>query len=743
MGRTVADTTLPKGSDIAQNPVSLTAFAHPPSVLPSQQATVNTAAWILSPSEGMGNAVSSDVNKTSAAKVPGHSADNPIGASPVSRASFPNNVINAVALELTFSLLLDLTGSPDNPGDWSDSLLDTMGQTECPSPDPSTPATMDVDDERSVQMENDRAAAELLQVEFDYGDQDLMATESVDAFCAQPDEITEYWRRLQSTRCTNCLSPIQIDAADLIKRTKESLSKTCKSRAPPSRGGLQLTNPDLFHPCFFCTSCRGWSCIGGDSYHSSDWMPTLKHVVSAKTFKSTWCCDQARLFLIFCLLCGIDPPASQGASTSGKAKKPHQRPRPSSAPPERNVAKAKKSQLSKGTGYGDEVASWTVWQGTRGNPQPSGSNKSDDLELYFQALSLLLPSATKGTSLFDCSAQPLISEMVWRSPMLQHASEFLRQAAIEEIHDRCGPITAVLDFLETMGGHSNTSTILFRSRHLFPPSEQLIAVALGQHKDENSAAAAEHETTQSLAAIVEHLAVPCRRFVEKAKKLGNAGAGDEALLLAVVQRICDLADCLASLRGQLAIEEDQEPCQRSISSTRQTSQPATNVTTRAMMASAAKEAEAVARQGLASKASEWHRANCVKEMPDELVLKHFHFKKEALSAERTRPSPLRMRKLLAQVSSLSNDLPDGIYVRHGESRFDVLKVLIAGPAGTPYEHGLFEFDMFCPASFPHKPPQMFFRTTGGGRIAFNPNLYPTGKGQCFPASGLPASHACD
>jgi ubiquitin-protein ligase len=48
-------------------------------------------------------------------------------------------------------------------------------------------------------------------------------------------------------------------------------------------------------------------------------------------------------------------------------------------------------------------------------------------------------------------------------------------------------------------------------------------------------------------------------------------------------------------------------------------------------------------------------------------------------------------------------------------------------AGTPYENGLFEFDVFCDGEFPNKPPLVQFKTTGGGRVGFNPNLYPDGK----------------
>jgi baculoviral IAP repeat-containing protein 6 len=51
------------------------------------------------------------------------------------------------------------------------------------------------------------------------------------------------------------------------------------------------------------------------------------------------------------------------------------------------------------------------------------------------------------------------------------------------------------------------------------------------------------------------------------------------------------------------------------------------------------------------------------------------------------------------------------------------KVMIAGPDGTPYSDGLFEFDCFMPLTYPATPPLMHLRTTGGGTVRFNPNLY--------------------
>jgi ubiquitin-protein ligase len=53
--------------------------------------------------------------------------------------------------------------------------------------------------------------------------------------------------------------------------------------------------------------------------------------------------------------------------------------------------------------------------------------------------------------------------------------------------------------------------------------------------------------------------------------------------------------------------------------------------------------------------------------------------------------------------------------------------MIAGPDDTPYAGGLFEFDCFMPIEYPNKPPLMHLRTTGGGTVRFNPNLYNDGK----------------
>jgi len=87
----------------------------------------------------------------------------------------------------------------------------------------------------------------------------------------------------------------------------------------------------------------------------------------------------------------------------------------------------------------------------------------------------------------------------------------------------------------------------------------------------------------------------------------------------------------------------------------------------------------------------------------------------------------KLQRLKKEISILSNSLPDGIFVKVDEDRYDVMLVMIIGPEGTPYENGCFLFDLVLPENFPQGCPKMKFLTTGGGQFYFNPNLYRDGK----------------
>ncbi|XP_052265648.1 (E3-independent) E2 ubiquitin-conjugating enzyme-like isoform X2 [Dreissena polymorpha] len=76
-------------------------------------------------------------------------------------------------------------------------------------------------------------------------------------------------------------------------------------------------------------------------------------------------------------------------------------------------------------------------------------------------------------------------------------------------------------------------------------------------------------------------------------------------------------------------------------------------------------------------------------------------------------------------SLLERGLPEGITVKVFEERMDLLSVLVEGPAGTPYEDGLFAFDLYLPPDYPSSPPKLHYYSFCSERL--NPNLYEDGK----------------
>jgi len=55
---------------------------------------------------------------------------------------------------------------------------------------------------------------------------------------------------------------------------------------------------------------------------------------------------------------------------------------------------------------------------------------------------------------------------------------------------------------------------------------------------------------------------------------------------------------------------------------------------------------------------------------------------------------------------------DGIYVRVYEDRMDLLRAVIVGAYGTPYQDGLFFFDFQLPPEYPDIPPVSVVITAG-------------------------------
>ncbi|KAL6626655.1 hypothetical protein ACP70R_030381 [Stipagrostis hirtigluma subsp. patula] len=83
-----------------------------------------------------------------------------------------------------------------------------------------------------------------------------------------------------------------------------------------------------------------------------------------------------------------------------------------------------------------------------------------------------------------------------------------------------------------------------------------------------------------------------------------------------------------------------------------------------------------------------------------------------------------IKKVQQEWSILEKNLPDYIYVRVFEDRMDLMRAVIIGASGTPYQDGLFFFDFHLPPEYPQVPPSAYYHS-GGLRV--NPNLYVDGK----------------
>ncbi|XP_058764510.1 probable ubiquitin-conjugating enzyme E2 23 [Vicia villosa] len=114
---------------------------------------------------------------------------------------------------------------------------------------------------------------------------------------------------------------------------------------------------------------------------------------------------------------------------------------------------------------------------------------------------------------------------------------------------------------------------------------------------------------------------------------------------------------------------------------------------------------------------------------DACSLKHFDMVTDPLDhyyigANGQRNNRKWYKKVQQDWGILQNNLPEEIFVRVYEDRMDLLRAVIVGPFGTPYQDGLFFFDFHLPPEYPDVPPSAYYHS-GGWRI--NPNLYEEGK----------------
>ncbi|KAA8517861.1 hypothetical protein F0562_015350 [Nyssa sinensis] len=84
--------------------------------------------------------------------------------------------------------------------------------------------------------------------------------------------------------------------------------------------------------------------------------------------------------------------------------------------------------------------------------------------------------------------------------------------------------------------------------------------------------------------------------------------------------------------------------------------------------------------------------------------------------------PNVVKQLAKELKNLDETPPEGIKVGVDDDDFSTIYADIEGPAGTPYENGVFRMKLILSRDFPQSPPQGYFMTK-----IFHPNIATNGE----------------
>ena len=415
-----------------------------------------------------------------------------------------------------------------------------------------------------------------------------------------------------------------------------------------------------------------------------------------------WCCDRGRFFLIWALLCGLDvviaeknvrKPVTPINSAPMKTAFPaypvggyvepggfdmfgdadfdsfeFAMPRPT-------------TKQSNGTGYGgggsyDRRAQIAL--------QDAPEDQKDKIIADVLAvLTELLPIPGFSPPSWNMNPPPLLVEVLRASAILDKVAELLRNDSIDNVTKRHYLYRRVLSFVRIISKHPQLWTTIYDERPVKPEGATLYSITGGRAKYKPK------ETAQPVATNLQNLCKQAQVIIKVSNRVPSEYMSPEAQTqITLCNQIIDLSAILSKSRASI-----QYP---------------TNPITLGSL-------------------EQWHKERCVEEVPDHIMMQDHSFYHNVIKTNWSQKG--RMRKLVEQIANMKTSLPPGVFVRHALSRPDVMKALIIGPADTPYENGLFEFDIFCPSNYPTVPPTVQFRTTGRGTVSFNPNLYADGKGE--------------
>ncbi|MCJ1386059.1 hypothetical protein MMC17_009184 [Xylographa soralifera] len=444
--------------------------------------------------------------------------------------------------------------------------------------------------------------------------------------------------------------------------------------------------------------CRSSTCLGCGKEPSS-----AKKGNIVDGYELDWCCWQGRLFSVWILLCSYDgiELAVQAQAASG-----------TKAPDGRD---GHKDSQSKGTGYGGSHRNlYPIPHETRfdrfGYPvlqavmdfRKTDDQTDDATQTLFRLVTELLPLRERQSS------PEGLCEMIELSFFQDRAAQLLRNDSLTDISKRGKLYHSLLAFVVKIGTHKHTRFLVTDARFAKKRSPGLAVLSSGNSDQDQNGARSARGKGKGKAEEVQLLEVERSKgamALSLFQSMENLYKQSSALIKASDVSKKGFTD--ASGQDMLALA-------RHVTQVYDILKPE--------IAEAPTSSSAAPKSSSASWA-EYNAANRVEYTSGVMADTRFQ-----LMARHIRESPRqRLRKITMELADMTTSLPDNIFVKVQEERPGVMKCLIIGPGDTPYEGGIFEFDILCDKDYPYEPPKVVFLTHNHGRVRFNPNLHRDGK----------------
>ncbi|KAL8946670.1 MAG: hypothetical protein Q9222_006966 [Ikaeria aurantiellina] len=377
-----------------------------------------------------------------------------------------------------------------------------------------------------------------------------------------------------------------------------------------------------------------------------------------------WCCSKGGVFVALVLLCYFDALELQLQAKSLQNQAMAQR-------------QAAFKGKSSGTGFGANV------YGGRGIRQALDFKQADtetdeNTRWVFGMLVELLPKKKETKK----KVSPALSSMIELSLLQDRAAELLRNDSLQDVDKRAYLYFTMFEFVERLAAHPNLDYLAHEGRFVKKQSAGLHVIATtgkcnGKGKSKAQVSLTVASKNQGLAAslvsCMDKLAIQSRGLLDRHD---SAAAG---------VNLVEIAKRIQKIHGGLAID----------------------------------------KIAVVTTWKEYHQQHCKKwdrNVQAGLLPRMAHVAREIKSSPKG-----RIPRLMSEVSEMATSLPEGIFVRVQEERPDIMRALIIGPKDTPYEGGLFEFEIVCNPDYPNGPPIVWHATSERNNFGFNPNLYDYGK----------------